>query len=101
MKSQIDKIFYFKKYELMSRVINFLHFKRSKGDDVFNIDVRRSIFVYNSDMRCYIKRTFFNKRNKNRRSSKSRRFNENDNFIRRSFSNEGSCFYKYNCLTRN
>ena len=53
MKSQIDKIFYFEKYKLMSRVINLFYFKRNKGDCVFNINMRRSILVHNNDMRYY------------------------------------------------
>ena len=61
MKSQVDNVSYFEKYELMSRVINFFHFKKSKGDGVFNINMKRSIFVYNSDTRCFDKRSFLNK----------------------------------------
>ena len=74
MKSQVDKIFYFKKYKLMSRIVKLLYFERSKGDCVFNIDMRRSILVHNNDTRDYDKR---------------------------SFSNRESFFYKYNHLTRN
>ena len=60
MKSQIDKVFYFEKYELMSRIVSFFHFKRNKNDCVFNIDMRRSILVHNNDTRNYDKRSFFN-----------------------------------------
>ena len=61
MKSQVDKVFYFEEYKLISRVINLLHFKESKGDDVFNINVRRSILVHNNDTRCFDKRSFSNR----------------------------------------
>ena len=96
MKSHVDKVFYFEEYELMSRVVNLLHFKKSKNDCVFNIDMRRSILVHNNDMRDYDKRSFSN----NRRFSKSRRFNGNNSFVRRSFFSGESCFYKCNRLTR-
>ena len=76
MKSQVDKIVYLKKKKLMSRVINLLYFKRNKNDNVFNIDVRRSILVYNDEMRYnktfivfakrFVKRSFLNVENKSR-----------------------------------
>ena len=73
MESQIDKVSYSEKYELMPRVINLLHFKGSKGDDVFNINVRRPILVHSDDTnKTYI---VFARR-----------------FGRRSFPSGGSCF---------
>ena len=92
MKSQIDKVFYSEKYKLISHVINFLYLKESKGDNVFNINVRRSILVHNNDTRYFDKRSFFNK---------NRQSNENNNSVRRSFFNEESCFHKCNRLTKN
>ena len=75
MKSQVDKVFYFEKYKLILRVINLFYFKGSKDDNVFNINVGRSIFVYNGDTsKTYI---VFARR-----------------FDKRSFFNEGSCFNK-------
>ena len=57
----------------MSRVINVLYFKKSKDYNVFNIDVNRSIFVYNNDIKCdktYFKR-FVEKCFRNKRRLKS------------------------------
>ena len=81
MKSQINKVFYFKEYKLMSRVISFLYLKRSKDDNVFNINMKRSILVYNGDTSktCIV----FARR-----------------FVKRSFLNEGSYFRKCDCLTK-
>ena len=62
MKSQINKVFYFKENKLISRVVNLFRFKENKDDCVFNIDMRRSIFVHNSDTRCCDKKSFFNNR---------------------------------------
>ena len=52
MKSQINKIFYFKEHKLMSRIVKVLYFKGSKDNNVFNIDVRRLILVYSDNARC-------------------------------------------------
>ena len=51
----------------MSRLISFLHLKKSKNDNVFNINVRRSILVHNNDIKYFDKRSFLNKENKSRR----------------------------------
>ena len=65
----------------MSRVINLLHFKKSKNDNIFNINVKRLILVYNEDInKTYI---IFARR-----------------FVKKSFFNEESCFRKYNRLTK-
>ena len=80
----------------MSRVINLFHLKKSKDDCVFNIDMKRSIFVHNNDTRYCDKRSFFD----NRRFSRNRRFSENDSFMRRNFLNEESCFHKCNRLIK-